>query len=73
MAKGASLMDYVLTFEKLVNEYEKLSTTKYDDNLKKQHIMVGINEKTSCNDLRTKLLQSERSNQSGLLRTFWVI
>ena len=55
MAKGASLMDYVLTFEKLVNEYEKLSTTKYDDNLKigtllkgipqnlKQHIMVGIN------------------------------
>ena len=54
MAKGASLMDYVLTFEKLVNEYEKLSTTKYDDNLKigtllkgipqnlKQHIMVGI-------------------------------
>ena len=25
MAKGASLMDYVLTFEKLVNEYEKLT------------------------------------------------
>ena len=76
MAKGASLMDYVLTFEKLVNEYEKLSTTKYDGNLKigtllkgipqnlKQHIMVGITEKTSYNDLRTKLLQYERSNQT---------
>ena len=26
--------------------------------------MVGINEKTSYNDLRTKLLQYERSNQT---------
>ena len=38
-------MDYVLTFEKLVSEYEKISSMKYDDNLKigpqnlKQHIM----------------------------------
>ena len=34
MSKGASLMDYVLTFEKLISEYEKISGTKYDDNLK---------------------------------------
>ena len=47
-------MDYVLTFEKLISEYEKISGTKYDDNLKigtllkgipqnlKQHVMVDI-------------------------------
>ena len=66
MSKGASLMDYVLTFEKLVSEY-----TKYDDNLKigvpqslKQHIMVDISEKTTYPELGTKLLQYERSNQT---------
>ena len=50
-------MDYVLTFEKLISEDEKISGTKYDDNLKigtllkgipqnlKQHVMVDIVEK----------------------------
>ena len=33
MSKGASLMDYVLTFEKLVNEHERLSGVKHDQNL----------------------------------------
>ena len=76
MSKGASLMDYVLTFEKLVSEYEKISSAKYDDNLKigtllkripqnlKQHIMVDISEKTTYTGLRTKLLQYERSNRT---------
>ena len=69
-------MDYVLTFEKLVSEYEKISSTKYDDNFKigtllkgipqnrKQHIMVDISEKTTYAELRTKLLPYERSNQT---------
>ena len=59
MTKVASLMDYVLTYEKLVNEYEKLTSVQYDDNLKigallqgipsnlKQHIMVDITERTT--------------------------
>ena len=34
MSKGASLYDYVLTFEKLVSECEKLSGLQYDPNLK---------------------------------------
>ena len=76
MSKGASLMDYVLTFEKLISEYEKISGTKYDDNLKivtllkgvpqnlKQHVMVDITDRTTYDELRTKLPQYERSNQT---------
>eukprot|EP00439_Symbiodinium_sp_Y106_P064923 s4869_g10.t1 len=75
-SKGASLMDYVLTFEKVISEYEKISGTKYDDNLKigtllkgipqnlKQHVMVDITDRTTYDELRTKLLQYERSNQT---------
>ena len=69
-------MDYVLTFEKLISECEKISGTKYDDNLKigtllkgipqnlKQHVMVDITDRTTYDELRTKLLQYERSNQT---------
>ena len=76
MSRGASLMDYVLTHEKLVNEYERLSGVRYDDNLKlgtllkgipqqlRQHVMVDINDRATYMDLRTKLLQYERSNQT---------
>ena len=76
MSKGASLMDYILTYEKLVNEYERLSGVRYDDNLKlgtllkgipqqlRQHVMVDINDRTTYLDLRSKLLQSERSVQT---------
>ena len=80
-------MDYVLTFEKLVSEYEKISSTKYDDNLKigtllkgipqnlKQYIMADISEKTTYAELRTKLLQYERSTREaikhGQLKTYW--
>ena len=83
MSKGASLMDYVLTFEKLISEYEKISGTKYDDNLKigtllkgipqnlKQHVMVDITDRTTYDELRTKLLQYERSNQTGQQKTSW--
>ena len=46
-SKGASLMDYVLTFEKLVSEYEKISSTKYDDNLKIGTLLKGIPQTSS--------------------------
>ena len=76
MSKGASLMDYILTYEKLVNEYERLSGVQYDCNLKlgtllkgiplqlRQHVMVDINDRTTYQELRSKLLQYERSNQT---------
>ena len=76
MSKGASLMDYILTYEKLVNEYERLSGVSYDSNLKlgtllkgiplqlRQHVMVDINDRTTYQELRSKLLQYERSNQT---------
>ena len=80
MSKGASLMDYVLTFEKLISEYEKISGTKYHDNLKigtllkgipqnlKQHVMVDITDRTTYDELRTKLLQYERSKSNMVSR-----
>eukprot|EP00439_Symbiodinium_sp_Y106_P042355 s3594_g5.t1 len=43
VSKGASLMVYVLTFEKLISEHEKISGTKYDDdNLKIGTLLKGI-------------------------------
>ena len=42
MSKGASLYDYVLTYAKLVTEYEKLSGFAYDQNLKIGTLMKGI-------------------------------
>ena len=42
MSKGASLCDYVLTHEKLVDEYEKLSGLRYDPNLKIGALLKGI-------------------------------
>ena len=51
MSKGASLYDYVLTYEKLVDEYEKLSGLRYDPNLKIGTLLKGI-----PNDLKRTLL-----------------
>ena len=34
MTKGTSILDYLLTYEKLVSEYEKISQAAYDENLK---------------------------------------
>ena len=75
MSKGASLMDYVLTFEKLVGQYERLSGTKYDENLQigtllkglpqelRRHILVDITDRTTYSELRMKLWY-EGSNQT---------
>ena len=67
MSKGASLMDYVLTYENLVNEYERLSGVRYDDNRKIGTLLKGIPQQLKQHimvDSRTKLLQYERSNQT---------
>ncbi|CAE7216612.1 YPTV4, partial [Symbiodinium microadriaticum] len=55
MSKGASLMDYVLTNEKLVNEYdERLSGVRYDDNLK-----LGITSMDSREETKTQEMSEE--------------
>ena len=53
MSKGASLYDYVLTYEKSVDEYEKLSGLRYDPNLK-----IGTLLKGMPNDGTTRLLMN---------------
>ena len=59
-------MDYVLMYEKLVNECEKLSSTKGIPQNLKQPIMVDIKDRTTYADLRMtmKLSQYGRSNQT---------
>ncbi|CAE7286480.1 unnamed protein product [Symbiodinium sp. CCMP2592] len=77
MTKGTSILDYLLTYEKLVAEYEKLSEGKpYDENLKigtvlnglpnelRKHILIGLTPTTKYADIRKKLLGYERSTQS---------
>ncbi|CAE7835297.1 unnamed protein product, partial [Symbiodinium sp. CCMP2592] len=77
MTKGTSILDYLLTYEKLVAEYEKLSEGKpYDENLKigtvlkglpnelRKHILIGLTPTTKYADIRKKLLEYERSTQS---------
>ncbi|CAE7676733.1 unnamed protein product [Symbiodinium sp. CCMP2592] len=77
MTKGTSILDYLLTYEKLVAEYEKLSEGKpYDENLKigtvlkglpnelRKHILIGLTPTTKYADIRKKLLEYERSTHS---------
>ena len=76
MSKGASLYDYALTYEKLVTEYEKLSGFAYDQNLKIGTLMKGIpndrrrslvlemDDKTTYDQMRSRLLAYERSSQT---------
>ena len=76
MSKGASLYDYVLTYEKLVTEYEKLSGSIYDQNLKigtlmkgipndlRRALMLELDDKTTYDQMRARLLAYERSSQT---------
>ena len=76
MSKGASLYDHVLTYEKLVDEYEKLSGLQYDPNLKigtllkgipndlKRTLLFDMHDKTTYEQMRSRLLAYERSSQT---------
>ena len=76
MSKNASLTDYVLTYEKLVAEYEKLSLTSYDENLRigtlmkgipsdlRRHMLVDMTASTTYSEVRARLLEYERSSQT---------
>ena len=73
--QSASLYDYLLTYEKLVDEYEKLSGLRYDPNLKigtllidipndlKRTLLFDMDDKTTYEQLRARLLEYERSSQ----------
>ena len=76
MTKGASLYDYVLTHEKLVDEYEKLSGLQYDRNLKigtllkgipndlKRTLLFDMDDKTTYEHMRSRSLAYERSSHT---------
>ena len=64
MSKGASLYDYVLTYEKLVDEYEKLSGLRYDPNLKIGTLLKGSS--VGSTDLPRTVAQRS-ANQSTIV------
>ena len=71
--EGGSLLDYTLAYEKLIQEYEKVSPHPYDDNLKLSTLMAGLpsdvrkylelslDETATYEKMRTRLLQFERT------------
>ena len=73
---GSSLLEYVLVYERLIREYESVSSTFYPDNLKmstllkglpsdvKRHIQLNLSGDTTYTGLRDKLLQFEKTTAS---------
>ncbi|CAE7029864.1 unnamed protein product [Symbiodinium sp. CCMP2592] len=71
---GGSVLEYALTFEKLVSEYEKASSKTYPDDLKigtllsglpqdvKRYLELQIDDSTTYQKLRGILLQFERTS-----------
>ena len=71
---GGSVLEYALTFEKLVSEYEKASSQTYPDDLKigtllsglpqdvKRYLQLQIDDTTTYQKLRGILLQFERTS-----------
>ena len=75
MTKEESLYENILTCEKLIDEYEKLSELRYDPNLKigtllksisdvlKRTLFFDMDDKT-CEQMKARLLEHERSSQT---------
>ena len=71
---GGSVLEYTLLYERLIAEYEKVSATKYPDDLRistllnglpadiKRYLQLQIDDSTTYDGLRTKLLQFERTS-----------
>ena len=76
MTKGASLMDYILTFEKLVSEYKRVALTKCDENLQigtllkgipqelRRHLLVDMTGSATYAEVRSRLLEYEKRSQT---------
>ena len=68
-----SVLEFTILYEKLISEYEKVSATKYPDDLRintllnglppdiKRYLQLQIDDATIYEGLRTKLLQFERT------------
>ena len=73
LKEGGSVLEYTLLYEKLIAEYEKVSSTKYPDDLRistllsglppdiKRYLQLQVDDATTYEGLRTKLLQFERT------------
>ena len=71
---GGSVLEYTLLYERLIAEYEKVSATKYPDDLRistllnglpadiKRYLQLQIDDSTTYDGLLTKLLQFERTS-----------
>ena len=71
---GGSVVEYTILYERLIAEYEKVSATKYPDDLRistllnglpadiKRYLQLQIDDSTTYDGLRTKLLQFERTS-----------
>ena len=71
---GGSVLEYALTFEKLVSEYERASSQTYPDDLKigtllsglptdvKRYLQLQVDDSTTYSKLRQILLQFERTS-----------
>ena len=78
MTKGTSILDYLLTYEKLVSEYEKISYLAYDENLKIGTVLKGLpNElRSDCGQIRSTkrsvldCLSTKEVRNPGMLKTF---
>ena len=74
LREGGSVLEYTLMFERLVGQYEQVSKGPYPDDLKistrlsglpqdiKRYLQLQIDEHTTYEVLRTRLLQFERTS-----------
>ena len=76
ISKGKNMLDYILSFERLAEEFRKLSGRSYDEILMVgilmrgipaelgKHIYVNLRADGRYADIRQKLLEYERSTQA---------
>ncbi|CAE7034963.1 GIP [Symbiodinium sp. CCMP2592] len=74
--EGTSLLEYILSYERLIGEYEAVATEKYQEDLKistllaglpaevKRYMYLQVNDSTTYLGLREKLLQYERTSST---------
>ena len=73
---GTSLLEWTLTFERLIAEYERVSSQKYSDDLKistllaglpedvRRYLQLQVSETTTYEKLRETMLAFERTSSS---------
>ena len=76
LKEGHSLLDYILSYERLVNDYEEVSPQQYPEDLKistllsglpsdmRRYLQMQVTDATTYQALRDKVLQFERSSST---------